>query len=449
MAFGIASTTILAPYASLNARRKIFYQFPTGAAPLMGLLSMLPSEDTDKDTFGWWEQRFPVQRTQTVASGTAPFLNGDGTAFTDTGNFVADTSYRVNVLSTAEFRPTHVIEIRNVVIAAAATTTVTGTVTVINSATQLTFRPDAAATGVENGSTDNNSLYVAIIGTANPQGGRSIGNGINTFPVKIENYTQIFRTPVGVTRTALKMGLAYDKSGVYKKKVKDNGLRHMIEQEKAFLWGNRHQVMVTDPDTGDSEPENKMGGIRYFLQQYEAANSAYRGGAGAAAITLNTDPEKRIIALGGTLTGSAYRGYMSRLFRKTNDSAYEKLCLCGGTFLETINSIFEKDIVRQVAIQDKTRNWEFMVHSHTTLRGTVHYKVHPLLDEDPQWQSAGFFLDMGNLHYRPLSGSDTAFLKGRQETDRDGRKDEWITECGLELQFPESHMLITGADAPA
>lgn len=447
MPFGLASTETIKDYKSLNSRRKIFYQYPNGAAPLMGLLSMLPSEDTDKPEFGWWERRFPQQRTKTVASGTAPFTNGDDSAFSDGANFVANTEYRVKVLSTAEFKPTHVIVIRSVAITG-GTVDIKGTVTAVMSATQLKFRPYSAVTAVQNATTENNGLTVAIIGTANAEGARS-GTGTIAFPVNVSNYTQIFRTAFNLTRTSLKGGLLFDKSGPYKLMAKENGLRHMIEMEKAFLFGQKHTVLVTDSETGDQTPETKTGGVIWFLEQWEAANSVYRGGSGAAAITSLSDPDKRIIPLSGTLTKSQYRGFMSNLFRRTNDKAYEKLCLCGGTFLETVNALFESDITRTIAISSKERNWEFQVHSHTTLRGTVHYKTHPLFDEDPDLQASALFLDLGNLMYRPLSDSDTVFLKGRQQNDRDGRKDEWITEAGLELKFPESCMFMSGANAPA
>jgi hypothetical protein len=231
--------------------------------------------------------------------------------------------------------------------------------------------------------------------------------------------------------------------------AKDNGLRHMIEMEKAFLFGERSTKLVVDPDTGDSTPETTTGGVVWFLEQWEAANSIYRGGSGATAVTANSDDNKRIIDLGGTMSKSEYNTYITRAFRKTNDRAYEKLGLCGGTFLATVNDLFEAQVVRNAAVSDKNRNWDFQVHSHSTLRGTIHYKVHPLFDEDPDLQDACLILDVGNLMYRPLSDSDTTFLKGRQETDRDGRKDEWITEAGLELRYPESHMLIKNATTAA
>lgn len=447
MAFGLLSTETVDDYWSLNSRRKVFNQFPNGAAPLMGLLSLLPSEETDKPEFGWWERRFPTQRTATVASGTAPFLNGDGTAFTDGANFVADTEYRVNVLSTAQFKPTHVIEIRSVVITG-TTVNIKGLVTEVISATVLKFRPFSAHTAVQNAATENNGLTVAIIGTANAEGARS-GQGISSVPTNATNYTQIFRSAFSITRTALKGGLEYDKSGPYKTMAWDNGLRHMIEMEKAMMFGQKHTVLVTDPDTGDQTPEKKTGGIIHFLEQWEIVNSIYRGGTGAAAVTATTDSNKRIIPVNGTLSESDYETYIDRAFTNTNSKNYEKLVLCGGTFLSAVNKLFSQQIVRNAAISNKERGWEFIVHSHTTLRGTVHYKVHPLLDEDPDHKGSAFILDLGNLRYRYLSDSDTTFLKGRQETDRDGRKDEWITECGLELRFPESHMFISGVTGAA
>ena len=412
MAFGLLSTETIDDYKSSNSRRKVFYQYPTGAAPLMGLLSMLPDEETDKPAFSWWERRFPTLRTATVASGTAPFLAGDGTAFADGANFVANTEYRVNVVSTSEFKATHVIEIREVLLASGSTVSVKGTVTAVISATVLKFRPYSAYTGVQNATTENNGKTVAIIGTANAEGARS-GTGVMSFPTQVTNFTQIFRTAFSITRTALKGGLEYDKSGPYKTLAKENGLRHMIEMEKAFLFGEKSTKLVTDPDTGDQTPETTTGGVIWFLEQWEAANSIYRGGTGAAAVTSNSDDNKRIIDVGGTLSQSDYNMYITRAFRKTNDRAYEKLGLCGGTFLQTVNDLFEGQVARQVAVQSKDRTWDFQVHSHSTLRGTIHYKVHPLFDEDPDLQDACLILDLGNLKYRYLSDSDPVFLKGR------------------------------------
>jgi len=445
MAFGMFTTNDTTDTRSLKSRRKIFWQYPTGAIPLMGLLSYLPSEETDKVEYGQYERRFPTQKTLTVATGTAPFLTGAGGAFADGATMTANVEYQVRVLSTAQFKPTHVIEIREVTLnSAASTVSVKGTVTEVLSATALKFRPYTTRAIVDNGTTTNVSKSVVIIGTANQEGGRS-GTGITVRPINPTNYTQIFKAAFAISRTALKGGLEYDKSGPYKSLRFENGLRYMLEMEKAFIFGQKHTVDVIDPDTGESAPETKTGGVIWHLEQWEAQDSIYRGGTGAAAVTSNDDSDKRIIDVGGTMSKDQFHTYLGRAFKFSNSKSYEKLCLCGGKFLEVINRFYEGDVTKTVMMEEKGTNVKFTVHSVELLRGSVHFKVHPLFDMDSDLEDWALILDLGNLSYRPLTDSDTQFLKGRQETDRDGRKDEWIGECGLQLLFPESHMLIKNA----
>lgn len=447
MAFGMYSTLNETGNTSLKTRRKIFWQYPSGKMPLMGLLSYLPSEETDKVEYGQFERRFPTQRTLSVASGTIPFTNGDGSAFTDATTMTNNVEYRVKVQDISQFKPTHVIQIEELAITGSIVT-MKGTVTEVIASTGVTgwlkFRPYATQATVLNDSTHNVSKSINIIGTANQEGGRS-GTGIAVNPIEPTNYTQIFKAAFSISRTALKQGLVYDKSGPYKTLRFENGLRYMLEMEKAFIFGTKHTVNVTDPDTLESMPETKTGGVIYHLEQWEAADSVYRGGTGASAITANSDSDKRIIDVGGTLTKTDLDTYISRLFKVTNDKAYEKLCVCGGVFLETINKLYERQMTKTVLMEEPKTKARFIVHELETLRGTVAFKVHPLMDMNPDWNDWGLFLDLGNLMYRPLTDSDTQFLKGRQETDRDGRKDEWIGEAGLQCLFPESHMLIKNA----
>lgn len=459
MSFGTVSSTITAGTQSNNKRRKIYWQFPQGAAQLTGLLSLLPNaEASDKAEFGWYERRFPTQRTTTGNSGSAsssPFLNGDATALTDGGTGVtltAGTEYQVKVASTAQYKTTHVIEIREVT-NQTVKVNIKGVVTAVVSATVLKFRPNVTQLGVKNthGGAENEGLSVAVIGTANQEYSRS-GNGIYVEPTQQTNFTQIFRTAFAIARTALKAGQNYDSSGPYNLLAKENGMRHMMEMEKAFLFGEKKETAVTDSD-GNITPEKQTGGVNWFLEQWEATDSIYRGGVGAAAITANSDNDKRIINLAtsdsSTLSKSAFDTYMARLFRVTQDVGYEKLCLCGAGFLTTINKLFDRNRVIQTVFTEPSTKARFVVYQVETIFGTVNFKTHPLFTEDAYLTNNGLFLDLGNLRHRPLNDSDTKFLKGRQETDRDGRKDEWITEAGLELKFPESCMYIRNAAVAA
>ena len=53
---------------------------------------------------------------------------------------------------------------------------------------------------------------------------------------------------------------------------------------------------------------------------------------------------------------------------------------------------------------------------------------------------------MKNVAYRPLVGNgnsrDTFIETNIQTPGTDGRKDQIITECGLEIQLPETHALL-------
>jgi hypothetical protein len=54
-------------------------------------------------------------------------------------------------------------------------------------------------------------------------------------------------------------------------------------------------------------------------------------------------------------------------------------------------------------------------------------------------------VDMSKVSYRPLVGNglnrDTHIISNVQQADEDLRKDMILTEAGLEISLPESHML--------
>jgi hypothetical protein len=85
--------------------------------------------------------------------------------------------------------------------------------------------------------------------------------------------------------------------------------------------------------------------------------------------------------------------------------------------------------------------WDFKVTQRTGLAGDIYYKNHPLFNTDEMYNSA-FYIDLGYLQYRPLDDSDTDIQQLIQANDADKRKDQWLTECGLEIVNPEAHMFV-------
>ena len=236
--------------------------------------------------------------------------------------------------------------------------------------------------------------------------------------------------------------LTFDKTGIYKEKAKENSLNHMTEIERAMLFGDR-SITTTTAEDGESVPIRTMGGVLWFLRQWELGTPY-----GVAPSYMNdyTDPNKRIITLpNNTINPKIYGQLLEKVFRVTNNKDYSKLCLCGNRFLSTINEMY-RGSTTLISQQGKDVAYGMNVVQHDTLFGTVYYKTHPLFQTYGDFSDCAFFLDIQNLRYRPLLDSDTRLLANRQENDEDRRKDEWVTEASLECRLAESHMFVQGVD---
>jgi len=436
-----------------NIRRKVFYHWPNGAAPLTGLLSMLDGETTNDPEFSWWEKRLPEYKSTTIlhTAGSGPFsgaaaatatwgntLRTGGAGIDAGGASVLNDAITIKVTDFSKFRPGQVIQLRNV--------TITGPIVLprvlfriaaMRGTDQLdcNFLQVISAGMLNNGSLTNNGLEVLVVGNAFAQGQTGVTEEIYALPINPGNYCQIFRTPFSIAASAMQTAAKYDESGPYKDKAKDHSIQHMIEMEKAFIFGLKTKT------TASGVPTYFTGGILNFLELWEMAASVYRGAA-SAAITLDTDDDKRIIAnSGGTISEKVYDGYLERLFRVTNNVANEKLCLCGSGFLKVLNQMYRSKTTL-TARQGEASTYGMTVVQHDTSFGTVYYKSHPLFSQNPVLRFNGLFVDVQNLRFRKLGTRDTQLFKNRQNNGDDFRRDEWLTEAGLELRFPESFMYL-------
>ena len=447
---GLMDSADLSAKYSETARRNVFYQYPNGAAPLMGLLSLMEEEYVDKPTFGWWEDRHKAYKSVTTANTTSCFATTGGVDQADDFTWTAGSSYRVYVSDYTEFRVRDIIWVRNTPQATTATILyqLKGIVTAVASG-YITVRAIETQANVSSAA-DTVGLNVFVIGSAAEEGGRS-KTGSYTFPIEVTNYTQIYRTAFSFTRTALKAVLRFDDTGVYKTKAKKNSLRHMSVQELACFFGVKRTDTVTNDD-GDSVPETKTGGIEWFLKQYEYGTVG-NGGAfeyrpGGADVTGQTDWEtyedKRIIPVNGTLTKDQFDNLVERAFRYTSEESFEKLCLCGSGFISAFNKYCDRNSIKTTTLNSKEDSYGMNLTRWETPYGVLYFKSHPLFNQDAAFRNDAFILDVGNIVYRPLNDSDTELLTNRQPQDFDGRKDEWLTEAGIEVRFPETHMYVKG-----
>jgi len=452
---------------------------------------MMKEEETNDPEFSWWEKRLKEQVTTTayisttvimgtavVAAGTTNDHTITPTALTTGVKIAVGTSYFVTVADDSLFRTGHVIQIPSVVMwttaggtTLAATETIKGIITGIDRTNHyIAFNAiNATSNYVAWNVSGNLGLTVQVIGSAFAQGVTDQSTECYYLPINIGNYTQIFRTPFSFTGSALVTPVKFDDTGIYKDKAKSHSIDHMIEQELAFIFGNKYrnatnQANATQPvpTTGVGLPIYTTGGILWFLQQWENAGSSVSttgvGAAGAgtanygntapSAVTATSstahdadDNARIIVNTAGTINEATYDTYLERLFRTTNNVSNEKLVLCGSGFLKVMNQMYRSQS-NFVYFPPTGDTFGMEIVAHKTAFGTVYYKTHPLFSRNAAMRNNALFMDIHNLRYRPMSKRDTQLLKNRQPNDADYRKDEWFSEAGLELRMPETFMYM-------
>lgn len=455
--FGIASTTALAAQKDLNARRRIAWEYPTGTAPLMALMSMINNEEeTTQAQFTHHEERFKAAYTTTaMANAAGPFMNTDGTdvAGATSMTIARGAIFKIKVVDASDFRWRDVLWLRGLTLGAGGgTKDRKAIVTEVDPTNNvLTVRALEVWTGVSNAITVNTGIYVTAIGTAAAEGDRS-GTGGMKFPVQMYNQTQIFRTDIGPwTRSALKLNLKWDETGGYKKNCRDAQVRHMIAMELSFLFGDYGVDMVTTRD-GYLMPENKMGGLLWSMKQYEKGNVSNGGlfeyRPGESDITSSdwrTEEKKRVINLeGGNITLEEWENLMVRAFISNSNLGYEKLALCDRSFLHKFNRVAKNCSLVTRQMNSKEESYGFKITSYETESGIINFATSPLFNGNPAFADSCMIVDVGRLTYQKFQDTDTTLLKDRGPKDADYRKDEWMTECGLKSEFPESHLFIEG-----
>jgi hypothetical protein len=454
---GLLSTESFAAERFKSVRRSVFYQYPNGAAPLLGLLSMLDGEVLNDPEFSWYEDRYKQKVQYTVVNGTTSgpwYADSSGAlgaaAATTAATKTAGTAYWLRVDGRDNLRPNDVLKVKNMTITGG---TIDLQLKILASASGIWYddtggffirvTPLNTTAAVTNIHTSSDNLEVQVLGNANFQGQVGSSEGSYTIPTTTGNATMIFRTPYSFTGTAMKTALKFDESGPYKDRAKKASIGHMIQMELQFLFGEYSKYV----DTSTGLPCFTTGGILFFMRLWEAGEGNALGGKTStypvAASTSNSDDNKRIININGNISESSLDDYYERLFRKTNNISNEKMAFVGSGFLNVMNKLYKSSMTLNSDLPTGD-TYGMNVVKHQTPFGVVFYKTHPLFSENASMRYNALFLDVQNLHYRYMQDRDTNVKKNIQPNNADYRQDEWFTEAGFEMQFPESHMYMVG-----
>ena len=412
-----------------NWRETMTLLYPNGQAPLTALLSLMKSKSTDDPIFHWFEKEMPNQIVTVTGVYSDALSSAWGAAEKAQG---ADVYLKMSAAHVTNFKIGHVVAVsapasgdlaknRFMVLVTATPTSngansyiqgklVSATFTSLASASYTTAKPS---------------------GTAYPEGDTS-GVSIGYDPTEVSNYTQIFRNSLENTRTAGKTRL---RTGDAVSQAKKECLElHMIEMEQAFF--NNGPKYVTTGANG--QPLRLTGGVR-------------------GAISTNKWDFRAATGVGSTTwAGSAadalknYSWLLDRLeeiFRYGTDT---KIGFCGNAVPLAIQKLILALGSTNVTISmgETKMAYGFKFQNLPCPFGELLLKTHPLMNLDAATRGECTILDTEKLTYRYVD--DTTYKPEIQANDLDGKKSEYLTECGLELGLEKTHAILNGlGNAPA
>lgn len=459
-----ALTSDVATHAAQNMRRQIFYTTPGGSAPLAGLLSLVDPEETDGPEFSWFEQRYAekVGKSRSHDGIVLPFRNVTTASAVNPLPVTAGQSLRVWV-SINENISNWVVGER-VIIHQACTGTgspktyvdLSGTINALGSGvdaanTYFDITVDTTVSLINSVSTDYVGYTVQSMGKPQSEGSLAGDARRPVWPVNPGNYCQIFRKKFGFTRTQLAQPAFWDRNGFYDRELRDTGNAHLAEIDNALMFGTRNKTSVTGDDGGTPSVKREMGGILWFLQEWEKANGGtftYRPNMSAA--TAITDDDKLIIpAPDGAFTAAQWEMIEERAFRMCQTASMEKLVIGGaGAIAAALKGYDGRITIQRSSLKDELK-LEYKFTTVETRHGTLHFATHPRFTRLPGLRHSAFILDLANIKLRPLVGADTHLREEIQANDFDGRQDDFLSELSLELRNPESCMYLTNVRSVA
>lgn len=390
-------------------REMIMYLYPNGKAPLTAIMAMMGSEKVTDPIFHWWEKSLPDQR----GAITGVYTNSTLATPYVSGGVVGSVLYvKMAAADAAKFVSGHQVLLRNSAVLALDVNIKVTVAPVINGASSYLTVKLLEADDNGGAATLATANVAWVIGTINAEGSTS-PSSIMYDPTEYSNYTQIFKTPLEHTRTAMQTKL---RTGDHVQQAKKEALEmHAVEMEKAFIFG------IKTSGVGDNgKPERTTAGIKSFLSSNKAD---YTKEAGTQ--TWIDGGEDWLDAM------------FEQIFRHGNS---EKIALCGSGALLGINKIAKQNGTFELTA--KSKSYGISVLEWVTPYGVINLKTHPLFSYEATTRNSMLILDPSNLKTRFME--DTKYEANIQANDLDGEKSQYLSEMGLEMYFEKSHGWLDG-----
>lgn len=412
----------------MNWRKMILRQYPNGTAPLTAMMSMMKTETVDDPQYHWWTKGLPSQAGAITGVYTDSGLSISYTSGGVSGDFLY---IKMSAATVGEIRIGHTVTLRD-----ASDLTVDVVAKVVD-------RLESGASSYVKvkllEDDDNSTTYdlsdadrILVAGNMNAEGA-GVPDAISYDPTKWYNYTQIFRTPLSITGTAMETKLRTNPQA-YQELKRECLENHSIEMEKAFWWGVPSESVVN----GEKE--------RTTLGIIPAIRGGYTGHGGLTGTVSNYATESAQAGQSWLAGGEEWLDtQLEVMFRY---GKRDKMAFCGSGTLLHINRLIKNG--GDFAFGPTTDFYGLKVMNWVTAQGTIGLIQHPLFSQEITTRNIMAIIEPENLKYRPITNRDTKYISEKiQQTNtgysrRDGITEEYLTEAGLEYHFPNAWGYLSG-----
>ena len=304
--------------------------------------------------------------------------------------------------------------------------------------TTFTGKTISAIDGAETGA-DN--TVCQVIGTSFEEGSGSP----DVWSEELDNdygYTQIFKTAAEMSNTAratVYRGYADEWSRIWNLKLRE----HKVDIERAMLFGQRasqSSINYTEGIVGHIV-KNGTANVGDTALSYSRGNPYFRSCAQSELTYDRLLSDFEVVfdpARGGSSNKLGLAGFqVITFFNKLAGFSANNANIGANPDTAESTNAFSYDI------QNIKGSYGHSLMKVDTVYGSVSLVKEPLF----RGFSTGYLamVDLDHVAYRPLVGNgvnrDTSITTNVQQADEDLRKDMILTEAGLEVTLPETHML--------
>jgi len=434
-------------------------------SPFFSYLSKVAKKPTDDPVFKFLEQRHQWQRRnfEVKTAMTTSAHSGSDANFNLT-NLQVDCLYdKYGRVVTAATLPNFILEGQMVVIeceydangtdagvgsetAAKAYYKINATPDVSNAAyaeidgtfIKVVYKPTGSVSGEIAEASASKLIFRAdgkgqIVGSAFAEGSTDPEGWKDEFYDR-EGYCQIFKTAISLFSGTSLATRYRGVSNEYKRVWQEKLMEHKMDLEHAMLFG------VGSDDSTSTGPVRRSWGIVPYTEAYGKiktftyASSSYDDFIDAMEDVFSPESgnsgnklvlaSRKVLSYFNKLGGSSFLGNTMALGHTATTS--------GGSNGYSVD------------IQNVKGSFGHNVTRVNTLYGDLHLVEQPLFRG--MWEDYAVMVDLKNVAYRPLAANgtsrDTHIITNVQNNNVDGRKDQILTEAGLEISLPETHTLL-------